>query len=529
MGASTWEAAFVAVNDVDNDPGRTRGAVLLASVFAVAVAGLVYELIAGTLSTYLLGGSVTVFSIVIGLFLSAMGLGAWLAQFVREELARTFVVAEIALAVLGGTSALLLFAAFAWMGEGYPVVLGAVCLGAGALVGLEIPLLLRIVEQRTDVRVAVSQVLAVDYVGALVGSVAFPLLLLPWLGLVRASAFVGLLNLAVAAVALGVLQRDIRRRTPLAVATGLAGVGLAAVLWTGGDATTWLEDQLYEDSVVMAEDTAYQRMVVTRWRDDVRLYLDGHLQFSSKDEYRYHEALVHPAMLSVPRPERVLLLGGGDGLGAQRVLQHPGVRHVDLVDLDPAVTQRFRDHPALAALNDRALHDPRVSVHHEDAVAFLDRTEQTWDVIIMDLPDPHDAGLARLYSEPTFRLALRRLHADGALATQATSPFHAPEAYWCIVSTLEAALAEGDVPRVVRPGLVDVPSFGTWGVALVTRGGRSPDPDRLDPLPTRWLNEDVLHTMWQLPGDLQRRDVEINRLGTARLATYYRAGWRRWQ
>lgn len=518
----------MAVNDVERVRDG-RAILLLASVFAVAVAGLVYELIAGTLSTYLLGGSVLMFSLVIGLFLSAMGLGAWLAQYVREELARAFVLAEIALAAVGGTSALLLFSAFAWMGEGYPLVLAGLCLTTGALVGLEIPLLLRIIEQRTDVRVAVSQVLAVDYVGALVGSIAFPLLLLPWLGLVRASAFVGLLNLGVAALALSVLRNDVTRRTSMIVWTGLTGVLLTGILVTGGQATTWLEDQLYEDSVVLAQDTSYQRMVVTRWRDDVRLFLDGHLQFSSKDEYRYHEALVHPAMLATPRPRRVLLLGGGDGLGVARVLEHDTVEQVDLVDLDPAVTALFRDHDTLSALHGEALSDPRVRLHHDDAVRFLDQTDATWDVIIMDLPDPHDAGLARLYSEPTFRLALRRLSADGTLVTQATSPFHAPEAYWCIVTTLEAAVADQDVLRVVRPGLVDVPSFGTWGVALVTPAGRTPDPSRLASLPTRWLNEDTLHTMWKLPRDLQRRDVKVNRLGDAVLATYYRAGWRQWQ
>lgn len=510
-------------------PEAARRLLLLSSVFAVAVAGLVYELIAGTLSTYLLGASVTVFSLVIGLFLSAMGLGAWLAQYVREQLVSTFVGAEIALAAVGGSSALLLFVAFATLGEGYAVAVAGLCLVTGALVGLEIPLLMRILEQRTDVRVAVSQVLALDYVGALVGSIAFPLLLLPWLGLVRAAAFLGLLNAAVAALALWMLGDDLPRRGTAWLSTAAVSTGLLGILITGADATTWLEDRLYEDRVVLAQDTSYQRMVVTRWRDDVRLFLDGHLQFSTRDEYRYHEALIHPALLAAGRPVRVLVLGGGDGLGIQRVLQHPSVRSIDLVDLDPAVTGWFSRHDTLAALSGHALQDPKVTVHHEDAVRFLEDHDARWDVIVMDLPDPHDAGLARLYSQATFRLALRRLTDRGTLATQATSPFHAPEAYWCIVETLRAAAADTPVPRTVHAGHVDVPSFGTWGIALLTPEGV--DPGATDPagLPTRWLNADALATMWRLPVDLERRPVEINQLGTAILARYYQQGWARMQ
>ena len=200
---------------------------LLGSVFAVAVAGLIYELVAGTLSTYLLGGSVVVFSLVIGLFLFAMGMGAFAAQWIHGQLERRFVEAELALGLLGGSSALGLFWSFAFFDEGYTIALVAVCLVVGALVGVEIPLLLRILEKRVEVRVAVSHVLALDYVGALAGSLVFPLLLLPWLGAVRAAALVGMLNLAVAGLGLWWLGDRIPNRRSL---WGIAGIGLA---WLG--------------------------------------------------------------------------------------------------------------------------------------------------------------------------------------------------------------------------------------------------------------------------------------------------------
>lgn len=515
----------VCVAESSPDSGSRR-VVLLASVFAVAAAGLVYELVAGTLSTYLLGGSVLVFSLVIGWFLSAMGLGAFLAQYVRTELERAFVAAEIALALFGGMSAVVLFAAFAVSGPGYPVALALVCAVVGALVGIEIPLLLRILEERGSVRVAVSHVLALDYVGALIGSIAFPLLLLPHLGVVRSSALLGLMNLVVAGITLAWMRDRIARKTPLIVAGAATAVLLSVVFVTGLRTTSFIEDRLYTDHIMLAESTPYQRIVVTTWRDDVRLYLDGHLQFAMVDEYRYHEALVFPALASPRAPVRVLVLGGGDGLAARRILDTPGVRHVDVVDLDPRLTALFAEHPALSALNGHSLTDPRLTVHNQDAVAFLEANEAQWDVIIMDLPDPNDAGLARLYALSTFQLAMRRLADDGALVTQATSPFHAPDAFWSIVHTLETAI-DGPVPRAVHPYHTHIPSFGEWGFALVTAA----DVDvRTLPVPddARFLTAEVLPGLFSFPADIARRDVAVNRLGDAVLSRYYAQGWRRY-
>jgi len=513
------------------ETGRARGLLLLGSVFVVAAAGLVYELIAGTLSTYLLGSSVLVFSIVIGLFLSAMGLGAWLAQYVRFELARAFVLAELVLGLVGGLSALGLFAAFA-SSSSYQVALLSVSVVIGSLVGLEIPLLLRILEKKVDVRVAVSHVLALDYVGALVGSVLFPLLLLPHLGLVRSAALLGLMNVAVAFLALVMLGSEIARRARLVALGGVITVILIGVLIGGGRATTWLEDRLYSDPVMLAQSTSYQRMVVTRWRDDVRLYLDGHLQFSSADEYRYHEALVHPAMAAAEMPAQVLVLGGGDGMAIREVLRWDAVKRVVLVDLDPDVTALFADNAELAKLNEGALADPRVELVHGDAVQYLEKAADRFDVIIMDLPDPNDAQLARLYALPTFRLARRRLRPGGALVTQATSPFYALEAFWCIAATMRAAFEEehpGAAEATVTAYHAHVPSFGEWGWVMAQAPGatRSLPTDVAEDL--RFLDEGALETMFQFPADLQEPDgIQVNRLTEAVLARYYVKGWRRW-
>jgi spermidine synthase len=495
---------------------------LLVSVFLVAAAGLVYELIAGTLTTYLLGSSITVFSIVIGVFLAAMGLGAWLAQYARNALAFWFVAAEMALALVGGLSALALFGAYVLFEDGFTVVLGMVCISIGTLVGLEIPILLRIVESGSSVRLAVSRVLAVDYAGALLGSVLFPLVLLPYLGLVRTAAMLGLLNLVVAFVAIHVLQKDLPGVRGLkVVGTGIAMV-LGIVFGTAANTTSWAEDSLYQDPIVLSQTTPYQRIVVTRWRDDVRLYLNGHLQFSSVDEHRYHEALVHPALSAVDSAKRVLILGGGDGLAVRAVLEHPGVEQVDLVDLDPELLALFQDHPALTALNDDALDEPEVALHARDAIEFVDEASTTWDAIIVDLPDPNDDTLSRLYAQSTFRLFLSRLSPDGVLVTQATSPFFAPKAFWCIVETLESVAKEG---QSVRPYHVNVPSFGEWGFVMV-----GPTQEKLPSLSadidTEFLDQGAMAAMFHFPRDLHRHDVEPNRLTTAVLSEYYRDGWK---
>jgi spermidine synthase len=336
----------------------------------------------------------------------------------------------------------------------------------------------------------------------------------------------GLMNLGVALLARRMFPEELRGRGMSAAAAFIFLV-LGSVFVSGGRTTTWLEDQIYTDPVVLAERTAYQRVVVTRWRDDIRLYLDGNLQVSSTDEYRYHESLVHPAMWAVTAPKNVLILGGGDGMAAREVLKHESVVRVDLVDLDPEITALFSEHPLLLELNGGALKDPRVRIHHQDALRFLEETQDRFDVIVVDLPDPNDEGLSRLYTEGAFRMAGRRLKEGGALVTQATSPFFAPEAFWCIYRTVKSALEGGERDRQVRPMHVNVPSFGEWGFVLAAE--RAPDFKRVGSVDTRYLNLAALEALFEFPQDLVEEEVLVNTLATAQLARYYRRGWSRFQ
>ncbi|MBI5525092.1 MAG: polyamine aminopropyltransferase [Deltaproteobacteria bacterium] len=500
-----------------------RRILLLASVFVVSACGLVYELVAGAVSSYLMGDAVTQFSFVIGVFLCAMGVGAYLAKFIKTGLLGAFIGVQVLIGLVGGLSSMAMYAVNAFAEPIFPVFFYALCAVIGTLVGIEIPLLVRILEEESGLRAALSNVLALDYVGALAGSVAFPLVVLPFVGLCRASAVFGLMNLAVAALGTTIMPRP-RRRQWLRI--GGATVVVALTLVFSGRLVGFLEDMLYQDSVILAETTPHQRIVVTRWRDDVRLYLNGHLQFSSVDEARYHEALVLPAMESVPSASEILILGGGDGMAAREVLKYESVSRVTLCDIDPAMTRVAGTRREFRTLNADSLRSPKVRIVNTDAMKFLEEDRGFYDVVIADLPDPSSHALARLYSTAFFSLAFRRLTDRGAFVTHATSPFFAREAFWCIQRTMaEAGRASAAAAFRTHPYHVNVPSFGEWGFVLASR--RDIEPSALAPsVPTRFLDAKALPAMFAFGKDVAETSVAVNRLDDPVLFGYYRSGWR---
>ncbi len=507
---------------------RAGALILLLSVFVLAVCGLVYELIAeSALSSYLLGDSVTQFSLVIGLFLTAMGVGSYLSRFIQQDLLPWFVGIEAVVGIVGGLTPLAGFATFAFT-ELYVPTLFLLVFLVGMLIGMEIPLMIRILQHVGSLRVTVANVLAVDYIGAFAASILFPFALLPHLGLVRAGLVMGLSNVAVAGLLihrfgseLGTAKRKLR------ILTGTAAVILSAGLVLEGYLVTYLENQLYQDEVIFARDTSYQRLVLTRWKDDYRLYLNGHLQFSSIDEYRYHETLVHPAMSLLPQAKKVLVLGGGDGMAVREVLKHTAVEQIDLVDIDPAVTDLFRSHPRLAELNGHSLSDPHVHIHNEDAMRYLEQSTELYDVVIMDLPDPSEPAIGKLYSQPFFRLVGKRLAAGGLLAGQATSPFRSREAFWCIVHTLQSAQCGGGETFQVRPYHTIVPTFGTWGFVLAGRNLPSVDKIPIE-IPTRYLTSEMLPSLFTFPTDMAEVETPVSRLNDAVVTRLYRVGYHKY-
>lgn len=485
---------------------KKQAIVLLGAIFVVALCGIVYELIIGTVSSYLLGNSVYQFSLTIGFFMFAMGIGSYVSRFINGNLIQAFVWVELVLSLIGGLCSISLFILFPAAPWFYTVGMFSFITAIGFLVGLEIPLLTRVLSERSTTRESISDVLSLDYIGALGGSVLFPLLLLPSLGLITASFAIGLTNATVALLSVLWLydQLDTPKRM---LAYAIATIVLLFVLTLmAGRVTAFAQDHLYFDRIVYREQTQYQSLVVTNtWqKGDVRLYIDGHLQFAQVDEYRYHEALVHPVMVwGDTKPEKVLLLGGGDGLAVREILKHEGIEHIDLVDLDPAMTDLGRDFAPLVRLNQNAFAATKLEVHNVDAFNFVRDAPRKYDRIIMDFPDPHNEALSKLYSIEFYVMVKNILADDGVLVTQSSSPFFSPHTYWTISETLAEAF-----PSVVNYQMT-IPSFGVWGYTLA---GNQPAAT-LGKLPDglRFVTPEVFAAARVFPDDLlPKRKLAVN-------------------
>ncbi|MFF9217531.1 polyamine aminopropyltransferase [Streptomyces viridosporus] len=467
---------------------------VLAGVFVCAACGLVYELELVALATYLMGDSVTQASVVLSVMVFAMGIGSLAAKRLRRHAAAAFGAVEAVLALLGGGSAMALYAVFAWTGDwggpwaaGPRVLLVAFSLAIGLLIGAEVPLLMELIQRirRQDAGGAVADLFAADYVGALVGGLAFPFLLLPLLGQLTGALITGAVNAVVGgALVLGLFRQDLTRRARrlLVAVNACVLVVLASAAVLVDDFERAARHALYGADVRVALRTDTQEVVLTGGRDGrpPALYLDGRLRAEGPDERRYHEALVHPAMTG-PHA-RVLVLGGGDGLAAREVLRHPGVHRVDVVGLDADVVRLARRDPALSALNERALDDPRVRVSTGDAFGRLrGAPPAAYDVVVSDLPQPGNTTSAKLYSQEFYGLVRRVLGPGGRLVVHGGPAAARPHDFWTVEATLRAAgLRTAPYRTSGRPAETGGPGRASrdWGFVLAART----DPGlRLDP------------------------------------------------
>ncbi|MCI0713846.1 MAG: polyamine aminopropyltransferase [Chloroflexi bacterium] len=502
---------------------KRERATLLVSVLIIAICALTYELIVGTLSSYLLGDSITQFSLTIGLFLFAMGIGALLSRRINKNEVRWFILVEVFIGVFGGFSAAILYAVFATTTVYYYTVMIGLIVVIGACIGLEIPLLTRIVATRNDLSKALADVLSFDYLGSLVAALAFPLLLLPVLGVTQTAFLMGLFNLIVA----GTILYTFRNRLPRRATNGMFGlVGFFTLTMTAGlifsnPIFDFFEQQLYEQHIIYREQSRYQRIIITRHQDDVRLFLDGNLQFSSRDEYRYHELLAHPVMSAARSHEAVLVLGGGDGFVPRELLKYEDVERIVVVDLDPAMTDLARENPLLTDINGDALDDPRVEIINQDAFRYVQESSDLFNVIIIDLPDPNNESISKLYSEQFYRFLHDRLTPDGAFVTQATSPYFVRQAFWSIAHTIEAADYE------ILPLHTYVPSFGEWGF-VIAAPSIPPQVSVPEDIELRYLTPEVLTAAQVFDPDIADIDADVSTLDDPVVSRYYIQGWRRW-
>ncbi|GAA4284599.1 polyamine aminopropyltransferase [Brevibacterium daeguense] len=525
--ATTGPTADDAPLNLPVRPGPARFFVMFA-VFVCASCGMVYELALVALGSYLLGDTIVQASIVLSVMVFAMGVGSLLAKRLTSHAALSFAVIEAALGVIGGLSILLLYLAFAYINM-YTTAMVLLAFVIGALIGAEIPLLMELIQRIRAQRAstAVADLFAADYVGGLIGGLAFPFLLLPLLGLPRGVLAVGMINATTGIViVLWLFRRRLNRRLRAGLAAGLAVIlALLTFAWIYTDAIEITSRQrIYRDPIVTAERSQYQDIVVTRHprTQDTRLFLNGDLQFASNDEYRYHETLVHPALNG--SRDRVLVLGGGDGMAIREVLRYPDVEQVTLVDLDPAVVELARTDEHFTEFNDSAFDDPRVEYVPADAFTWLrEENSEAYDVVIADLPDPDDVGTSKLYSIEFYGLVDRAMKPDARLVVQAGSPYFAPEAYWGIGESVARAGFR------TTPYHVDVPSFGDWGYFLAAKGeAPAVELPAAAPADLRFATPEVLAAALVFPPDRDRDsvgEVEPSSLLHPRVIDQQRGAW----
>ncbi len=539
-------------------------ALLLLSMFATGFSGLVFESILATVSSYTLGNSAEQWSIVLGLMMLMMGVGGLVqTKLSNEGLVTKFIAVETLLAIIGGFAPIATYAAYGTLEHSFALIHYGLIASIGFLIGFEIPLVMRINEEYTPaLKKNVGWTFGLDYIGGFCGAIAYSFYFLRTFPLPESSFIIAGINLLIAIITGLYFWNKQSRRQIVFTAASLATVLLA--LATGFTQNRqWemdLQQRLYDDPIVWNQTTQFQQLVLTRDTTrkptEYRLFINGNVQFSSRDEVRYHEQLVHPVMHMAPRHSKVLVLGGGDGLAVRELVKYPNITDITLVDLDPAMVQFAQTHEVMRQLNHNAFADARVTtiagqgvtageveriyqqewqsfprpsstavpianVHvlHVDADKFVETGAALYDVIIIDLPDPNSVELAKLYSKEFFLKLKRVLAPNGLFAIQSTSPLHAKYAFLCIRDTIEAA------GFATLPYHDYIPSFGDWGWII---GGRHADQlkaaDAVDALTvqTAYLTPQKFQAARVFGiGELDSPDVLVNTLMQPRLLDIY--------
>ena len=494
---------------------------LMLKTLGISGCSMCYELIISAVSSYLMGNSTLQYSVTIGLYMAALGLGAYLSKFFAGNLFRVFMTIELGIGVIGGLSSLILFLANIYVSN-YSVVMYLVIIIIGAFAGAEIPVMTRIIEQdENNLKVTLSSIFSFDYIGGLVGAIAFPLLLLPKLGYFSTSFLCGLLNIVCALLIMWKFGSRVEHIGIYRLLGSLLAAAMVLGMIFSDNLSYSIESGLYQDRVILSEQTPYQKIVMTKHKDDVRLFIDGNCQFSTADEYRYHEALVHVPMNELRKREKVLILGGGDGLAVREVLKYDEVESIDLVDLDEEMIRICSTNPNITDINLGSLRSDKLHIHIMDAYEYLEQCKEQYDLIIVDLPDPNSEVLNKLYSNIFYRMCKGCLSDEGVLAVQSTSPYYATDAFWCINKTI------ADEGLFVKAYHLEVPAFGDWGFNMASR--RELSENITFDVETRYLSEDNVASLFCFGKDEISEDVEVNRLTKPVLMDYYNTAEAQWR
>ncbi len=502
--------------------------VLMAAIFATGFSGIVAEYLLSTLATYFLGDSIFQWTMIVSTMMFTMGLGSRLSKRFTKNLIAKFLFLEFVLSLVVSFAPIIVYTLSAYT-EYLAVFIYLFSMIIGTLIGMEIPLVTRINGEYEELRTNISNVLEKDYYGSLLGGVFFAFIGIPFLGLSYTPFVLGIVNFSVAILVFLYLKHNLNKPQKLFYSSG--GTLIILLLFTGviyaEPIIEYGEQRKYQDKVIYSEQSKYQRIVMTQWKDDYWLYLNGNVQLSSIDEAMYHEPLVHPALTLHRNPKDVLVLGGGDGCALREILKHDAVKHITLVDLDPLMTSLGAEHPVLTKINEGAFDSPKVKVLNSDGFTYISNNSNFYDVIIVDLPDPRSVEISRLYSQEFYKIAYKHLRPNGIIISQAGSPYYATEAFKCILETMKSA-GFNTIPLHNQ-----VLSLGEWGWVFGAKMDKTINLKNklqelsFDNTETEWLNKEAMSLITSFGKNffpVETDSIRINKIHDPVLYRYYLDG-----
>lgn len=502
---------------------KQKSFALKVALFATGISGIVAEYILSTLASYFIGNAILQFTLIVSIMLFAMGLGSRFSKWFTKQVIVYFIITELILSVLVSFSALISYVVYGITDISWLIIyILSICIGL--LIGLEIPFATRINDEFEELRLNISNILEKDYFGSLIGGLFFAFVGLPYLGLTYTPFVLGLLNLGVSYYLFKVLKEYITVAAikKLQVSYILVLTLIIAGLYFAEPIVRFGEQVKYKDKIVYSQQTKYQKIVVTKWKEWYSLYINGNQQLSSFDEFMYHEPMVHLPMKLTGTHENILILGGGDGCLAREVFKYKDVKKVTLVDLDQNMIDLGKDYSVFKELNKNAMNNPKLTTVTRDAFNFLEETNERYDIIFIDLPDPNNVDLNKLYTKEFYKLCKLKLKENGVFITQAGSPYYATKAFYCIDKTLKASGFK------TIPMHNQVLTLGEWGWVMATK--KNVNLDRIksvefSSLNLKWLtNKAVPHLLSFGKPLVDTTGIKVNTIFSPKLYTYYRQG-----
>jgi spermidine synthase len=501
---------------------KQKSRALKIALFATGVSGIVAEYILSTLASYFIGNAVLQFTLIVSIMLFSMGLGSRISKWFTKEVIFYFIITELVLSVLVSFSALIVYTTYSY-GDVYWILIYLLSIFVGVLIGLEIPFATRINDSYESLRLNISSILEKDYFGSLIGGLFFAFVGLPYFGLTYTPFILGLLNLLISFYLFRVLDEYISKRKKrwlwvlylIIFSVQMIGFVLAEPIVKYG------EQKKYKDKIVFSKQTKYQKIILTEWQNWHSLYINGNQQLSTFDEFLYHEPMAHIPLLLQGHPKNILILGGGDGCLLREIWKYSNIESVDLVDLDPEMVRLGKEHPVFIEWNKNSMNDSRLKTYAEDGFQFVEKSKKSYDIVMIDLPDPNSVDINKLYTKEFYRLLKSKVQANGFIITQAGSPYYATKAFYCIQKTMKAAGWN------TLPMHNQVLTLGEWGWIV---GSHFPLEKKqvvnLEPSENlKWLNKESLTQLVSFGKPLvDTSGIEVNTIFKPTLYQYYKKG-----